>query len=294
MHSVAQIIDFFSHELGIVSIKDSIEILMLSAGIYYFLRWVQKDRQKNLLFFVYGYYCIYLFAQYSALTTLSTLFIYSAPCVLVLFIIIHQETLQRNIILFKKEPKLTQEPDHWLNELMKLCLNALNNKKELLLAIERTDSLQDIIITQGMFYADIKKETIEILLERQSCNGQKFVWLHQEGKLLSINAQWKLTNYKDWISDDARTLDQWKQDALFITTKTDALVFKINIVSRSFDIISNGKIYEHNDAHQTAQLLRSYLMQTMRTKSTPSKSAALYTTNININKDKDAFDNEPV
>jgi hypothetical protein len=264
MHSIAQIIEFFLHELGIVSIKDSIEILVISAGIYYFLRWIEKDKQKNLLFFVYGYYTTYLLVQYSALTTLSTLLMYTIPSTLVLCIILHQETLQRNSIVFKKEPKQAQESGFWLDEFIKLCLSALNNKKELLFVLERTDSLQELITTPGMFYADIKKETAELLFEKQYCDGQKFIWLQQEGKLLSINAQWKLTHYQDWINDDIRTLARWKQDALFITAKTDALIIKINSISRSFDIISNGILYEHNDAQQTAVLLRKHLVQTLK------------------------------
>lgn len=261
MNSITQNIQFFLHEFGIVSFKDGIEIVVFSVVMYYFLLWLHKDQQKNLLAIVYSYYGIGISAHYCSLTTISTLLWYTAPGALLVFIILHQETLQRNFIMLKRITKPVQEPTQWIDELMKLCLNALNNKKELICVIERTDSLRDLLETPGTFYADIKKETIELLLEKQVCNQQKFVWLNQEGKLLAINAHWKVHLHKEWISDDGQALAQWKQDALFITSKTDALLFKINILSRSFDIINNGVLHEHNDAHQTAILLRKSIIE---------------------------------
>lgn len=268
MVSLSQIYTFFCQELHISSWRDILEITLFSTSIYTFLVWLKKDTQKDLTSAFYGYYILFIGSYYCSLYTLSTVLLLTSPITLILFIVLHQETLQKNFVVLKKIQKTPPTDMHWIDELMKIFLNAVNNKKDILGVIERCDNLQDILKAPYLFYADIKKDAFDILLEKHSCTQEHLLWLNQEGKLIAINSSWQLELSDEWISPDVLSLAKWKQDAIFITSKTDALVFKVNSLTRTFDLIVQGKLIEHNDAQQTLLLLYAYI--------TPKKQPAQY------------------
>ncbi|MBA3954022.1 hypothetical protein H0X48_01765 [Candidatus Dependentiae bacterium] len=259
MISLSQIYTFFSQELYISSWRDVLEITLFSTITYGFLVWLKKDVQKDLTYAFYSYYILLMGSYYCSLYTLTTVLLSAIPVVLTLFILVHQETLQKNFVVLKKMQKTPKEDIHWIDELMKILLNAVNNKKDIIGVIERCDSLQDILKAPYSFYADIKKDAFDILLEKHSYTQEHLLWLNQEGKLIATNASWQLELNDEWISPDVLALAKWKQDAIFITSKTDALVFKVNSLARTFDLIVQGKLIEHNDAQQTLLLLYAYI-----------------------------------
>ena len=125
--------------------RDPLEILFFITIFYFFSLWLKKDRQKNLLFYFYCYCCVIIIAFYAQLPTLSTMLFLSAPVALMLFILVHQETLQKNFISLKNASAPKILPTDWLEELLRTCLVAINNNKEVLCVIEHRNNLETFL-----------------------------------------------------------------------------------------------------------------------------------------------------
>ncbi len=243
MYSLSSFKAFLIHVLGIGSCQDLLEIIFLAMLFYYFLLWLKKDTQTNL---TYGFYCYCLAAfmsYYGQLHTLSFLLFSCAPVILMLFIMLHQEKLQKNFVTLRRIA-YDQQNMYWFEEFASSCLHALNNNKELVCILEKHDSIKNLLYAPCIFHADFKKDIFEILLEKHVQSNESMIWINSEGKLVAINTRWHINIDEEWISHEARSLHKWKQDGLFITSKTDAIIFKISPSTRTFDIIMQGKLIE--------------------------------------------------
>lgn len=239
--------------------KDLIEIFFFSTVIYYLLLWLRKDTQKNLIGYFYAYCFIFFTAHYANLPVIRFALFITAPIVALIFIIMHQETLQKNFVtLTKRAPELLGE-SHWVDELIKCCLMALNRHREIILVIERNDQLKSLIHAPYFIYAELKKDVFDILLEKHIADNDYMMWINQQGKLVAINCTWRTHLDETWISKDAQNMHQWQQSALFITSRTDALMLKVNPLTRSFDLVLGGKILEGMSAEQTSGYMKKNL-----------------------------------
>jgi len=171
----------------------------------------------------------------------------------------HQETLQKNFIAFSATQKNSLPEAHWVDELIKCCLMALNRHREIILIIERNDPLKTLIHAPYFIYAELKKDVFDILLEKHIADNEYMMWINQQGKLVAINCSWKTHLDEAWISKDVQHMHQWKQNALFITSKTDALMLKVNPFTRSFDIVMSGKLLESMNAEYTSAFMKKNL-----------------------------------
>jgi hypothetical protein len=254
---------FFSYilfTLKTLPYKDIVEVLFFSTICYYILLWLKKDTERNLIFYFYAYTGIFLTAHYADLPVIRFVLLLSAPVIALLFIIIHQETLQKNFIKLSKAPLSTYETSHWVDELLKCCLMALNRHKEIVLVIERNDSLKSLIQAPYYIYAELKKDVFDILLDKHITGTEYMIWINQQGKLVAINASWRSQLDDTWISKEAEHMHTWKQHGLFITDKTDALMFKVNPLTRSFDLATQGRIIETMNAEQASAFMKKNLV----------------------------------
>ncbi len=81
--------------------RDCLEIIFFASLFYYLTLWLKKDKTKNLLPYFYGY-CLITFCAYMLeLTTVTSLLFLFTPAAVMLFILMHQDTLQRNIVALK-------------------------------------------------------------------------------------------------------------------------------------------------------------------------------------------------
>lgn len=253
---ISSILETFRHHAFFFTWRDALEILFFSSAIYYFSRWLKKDRQKNLLFYFYAY-CLLVFCTYNlSLTTLHYALILFSPMLFMIFVLIHQNTLQKNFITLRNLIAAPKSNHDWLETLIQAALININNNKEIICVVEHTDTLQDHLTTPLALHAEIKKELLDIIIASQSFDHAHMVWLNTQGTLLGINARWKIS--AEFYIDE--TLQHsWKDEALFFTTKTDALVFKTDAAARSFDIIHQGKMFEKVSADKTLAYLKKYM-----------------------------------
>jgi len=258
MSQVMEILRACYHALTYLTVKDGIEILFLSGTIYYFLRWLGKDEQKNLILYFYGYCAATFTAHYSGLTIISQALFIAAPLVICVFIILHQHTLQKNFVALKTITPATKASDDWIEELIRSCLYAMNKSKNLVIAIERADSLAAAIKAPCLFYADLKKDLIDLLLENQH-ERETLIWVNKQGKLVATHASWHMKIDQELMAED-RTMATWQKHAVLLSAKTDALILYSCADNRSFSMIAQEKIIEGLSAHQATLILRKLLL----------------------------------
>lgn len=237
--------------------QDCIEIIFFSTLFYYFTLWLSKDRQKNLIGYFYGYCLISILAYHVGLSTIAVFLFTGFPAALMLFIILHQEVLQRNFIaLHNISTKVTSSnPKQWHEMLVRSCLVLVHKQKSILCVIEQEQSLKNFIETSFIFNTPLQPELLEMLMQGQK-NQKKdsFVWLDYTGTLKSIESFW----VSHETLAETSLIPRWQQDALLFTAKTDALVFRSDPQQGTFSLIVQGKHIEGLTAEHVVRILYKY------------------------------------
>lgn len=261
MNLIHHLLTFFQRDLYIFGMKDILEIFFISTLFYALQKWLKLDLQKNLLFYFWAYSSFTLTAYYTQAFAVSTILFFGSPIFFGFLLLIHQHTLQKNFITLQK----LQLPDtlsDWFTEFTKSTLAALNRQKEIIYVIEGSDNLSNFIFSGCNYFAEIQKDSMELFLEKHIGGANSFIWLTHEGKLVAIDATWQLKEQDYWISDEARILHKWKQDAIFISQKSDAIICKINPINRTFDIIIQGKLLENISPDVAINVLKKIIFST--------------------------------
>ena len=244
--------------------RDIAEILFFAAAIYYIQLWLKKDSSRNLILGFYMYCALFCASYYADLPVLRFVLFVFAPAIAMLFIILHQEALQKNFISLANPAVPLKEQGNWIDELIMCSLTALNKNKDIILVLERNDPLKNLIHSPYFIYAELKRDVFDILLDKQLPGNDYMIWINQQGKIVSINSSWKTQLDEDWISQEAEHMHVWKQQALYISGKTDAVALKINPVSRTFDVVSQGGIVEGMNAETVTTYLKKHLLKGTR------------------------------
>jgi hypothetical protein len=234
---------------------DIIEILFYSFIIYSFCIWLKTDKTKNLL----GYFMVYCISVIGAwaidLPTIVPFLCTYSPVAIMLFIILHEKTLQRNLVTLRTLTPAQPIQENWLDILLSATLSTINNNKSVTVIIENTDSLDYFLITPFSINADLGKEILNILFLSNFYDESKMIWINTHGRIRGINSTWQSeTNFEQ----AHRTLFN-KQDALFYTLQNDALIFHINPLVRTFSIITQGKETNNVSPHDIQVLIKKTL-----------------------------------
>lgn len=238
---------------------DLLEILILSSAIYLMLLWLSQDQDKRLLYQFYLYcLCLYISNLFS-LTIVYTVTIIATPVLVVLAFLFHQKTLQKNFVTLVDRNDYPSVNFKWLEELAKCVLLSLNRNKELVYVIECTDKLNTIIRSPSIFNADLSLDIFEILLSKHPNSPNYMIWLNKDGKLLTTQANWNLEKNSEWLSEEVSNFAKWQQNAIITSNKTDAIIFKTNIESRSFDLIVTGKQFQNINSEQLYNLIAHHI-----------------------------------
>lgn len=239
--------------------RDVVEIALFSILIYSFSLWLKRDKQKHLLLYFYGYCCIVLGAYWAQLPTVSFLLFITSPIAIMLFIMMHQETLQKNFVMLRNIMPATAGKTDWLETLIRTALVAANNNKSVHCVIEHTDSLSSYLTTPLPLHTQIQKNILAMILESETFETDKLLWLNSKGLLLGMNAHWSTQLEDAWLDNGAKKLAAWEQDALFFTAQSDAIVFNINPQTRLFSIFAQGKIFNNINAPLALKTIEKYI-----------------------------------
>ncbi|MFA6065598.1 MAG: hypothetical protein WC707_00235 [Candidatus Babeliaceae bacterium] len=235
------------NELGFLSWRDPLEIGLLAVGIYYFLRWLSQDTEKNAIVWFYGYSILFFGAYYVQLQTVSLFLIITVPVVGLFFIIIHQHMLQKNFItMTRRAVSIADHTSDWLHTFISACLYGLNKHKDVVWILERADML-DVFLTSGsLVKAPLTGPIIELILSSENNNlkNNSMILIDRDGRLVAYDVSWV-----------ARGTD-WKHDALLMSSKTDAIIIKASLSTRLFDIILFGISIERLSVGEVYDLLK--------------------------------------
>lgn len=251
--------EVYIHLFSFFGWRDIVEILFFSTLFYCFSLWLSTDTKKNLLVAFYGYWCVAFAAYGLQLPTITFFLFICSPLALMLFILVHQEFLQRNFITLKNNNLALARTDDWLELLLRVCLQTINKNKEILVVVEQEDKLQDVFTVPFNIDTNLDQAFLTLLIEGKSFDHTKFIWINGQGKLLGINATWKNSIHQEWFDKNVQAMEQWKQDALALTHKTDALIFGATSSSRTFSVIHQGKLLEPLQGVSALRLLKKLL-----------------------------------
>lgn len=236
--------------------RDYVEIFFFASVIYIFLLWLRKDQKNNLVFYFYSYCALITVAHFTHLSTISFILLNGLPACVLLFFTIHQETLQKNFIALHTINPVVAGTVPWLEELMRISLSALNKKRDLIIIIERKDSLASCLTAPYLMNADLKKGLLDLFLEIGNPEESISLWVSETGKLIASPVTWSFKCDDEWITPTARHIPLWKQNALLISQKKDCLIINLTCTNRSFDLILDGKVIEHLTAPQLFNIVK--------------------------------------
>lgn len=265
---VAEVTNWLQQELLFITWRDIVEIVFFTTVSYNIVKWLGKDAQKNLAGYFYLYCACALGSYYAHLHAISLVLFFGAPVVAVLFLILHQQTLQKNYIVTKA---LTQKPepsDKWLEELVQVSLRGVNKNKTILCIIERTDSLNTFFTARCTFNAPVTRELLNLLMNTTPHEEMATIWVSHTGSLIAINPHWHAGYDEIWASQQMNPLHRYKQDALLITQKSDAIITMISPETRLFDVLVGGKGFDNISAGYAFSLIKQHIATKQVTKGT--------------------------
>lgn len=266
------------YRLAIFNAKDVIEILSITAGLYYFSIWLKHDQQKPLVGYFYGINSLIIMGHVANLPTLNSAFTMLYSPILMLFILVHQRSLQKNFVTLKNIKPVQIINHNWLEILLRSCIIAANNQKYIYCLIEGRDTLNTLVCAPFEIKSQLQSELLDALLNSTTYNQHKMIWLSSTGVLLGINTEWKLTD--SMLDNQTSELDDWQKNCLLFTTKTDALAFRLNPHTKKFDIITEGVFLEKVPTDQAIKLMRKHFIKNHLSKNRKNHEC---TTKININ-----------
>jgi len=239
-------------------LRNTIEILFFAIIIYYFSVWLKNDQHKNLLPYFYGYCFLSILSYHSQLTTITYFLFLFAPVAIMLFILVHQTTLQKSFVSLKNITPAKYEISNWEHDLIRSFLFAINKNKEIHCVIENKDNLDDFLYSPMILNAYIQQGLITILQNSDLFDQKKMLWLNTSGQLVGINGSWKESVFQEYTDQINNNIHPWKQSALLLSSKTDALFLRITPTQRTFDIIFNGKIVNNINSDNALKIIRKY------------------------------------
>jgi hypothetical protein len=235
--------------------RDAVEIAFFSYLFYIISLWLVKDAHKNLLPYFYGYAIIGVGAYYLSLSTITTFLFLATPAAGMLLMLMHQETLQRNLVALKNVTTQAATTNDWVEDLFSACLTYINNNQPLYVLIERTDFMQPFLSIPLKISAALNKDILSVVLSSPSFDHNAMMVLNNSGQLEGINASWINHNQEEYTHNHA----QWQQETLLYLAKTDSIAFHCDPVTRTFTIIKENTVVERVTAHQAQHLLKKAL-----------------------------------
>ncbi len=239
--------------------QDGVEILLISVLFYYLSLWLSQDKQKPLLSLFYGYSSALIIAEYSNLVTISTLLLLFLPIMFVTFLIIHQNTLQKNFISLHTITPSKKPSADWIETLVRAGLTAASDNKTFTIIIEKKDALETIVTSQHTLNAPLSLELIRLITTSPLYKSEQMLWIDTYARIHAFNALWQKNSVTEWLSQEVQEQESWLREALFFTKKTDALFIKLIPSTRTFTLIAHGKIVQHALAHHAFNAIRTYL-----------------------------------
>lgn len=242
--------------------KDYLEIGMLTLILYAAGCWLQQDTQRKLLKYAVGYAFGVLAAYLLELPTLLMLCIWYAPTIAILFVLMHQKTLQRNFVALTHTPPQIGAPDEWLESLMSLCLYNMHHVRATRCVIQHTLELNDFLHSSFALNTPVQQDLLTLLCDSSAYHETEFLWLQTNGMVRGINTTLTMSEQTNQgasghaTRSSAASLEQM----VTLTSSTDALIFFLDPLSGLFTVIVGETIFKKISAHHALQMIKKHIV----------------------------------
>lgn len=241
--------------LQLTTWRDAAEVFFFALMFYSLTRWLATDNEKNLLPYFYGYCLVSLLSYSFELPTITYCLFLFSPAVIVLFMLLHQETLQRNMIALKNITAPAPAARDWLELFLRNVLKALHQNKSMLLLIEHTDAVDPYLKVAFPLEAQITQGIFNLIIEKELYDPISMLWIKSDGTIRGLNATWKASCHPEKYIDE----NAWIEDAIAYTSKTDALLVYLDPKNHCCTIALEGTLYKNLSIDQTAQLIKKQI-----------------------------------
>lgn len=252
---------FLNQYLQIFAWYDIAEILFFSAIFYAFSLWLQADNTKRLLPFFYGYGLTIFVAHFLELTSISTFMLMYAPVALTLFVVVHQRTLQKNLVSLRSITPVRTASTHntsWVTELIRSMLHAVNMHCVVTCIIEVDDSLEGWITVPAELNAPVSHHLLEVLIKNSMKQSDHVtILLSQSGTIKGIPAQWGKTPDTHFVHTSAHNAPH-EQHIAYCCNNTDALIVTTEPEQRLFTIYHAKQVIRNNAPPMAVSLINRY------------------------------------
>ena len=147
----------------------------------------------------------------------------------------------------------------WLEVLIRSCLIASHDKKNITCVIEVDDTLDTLIDKPFILDIPIQKEIVDILLNSTHCDPHTFITVTKNGMMVSINTKWSDLIINELIFMPVDEEQLLKEYARIITSKTDSIVIHINSNHELHFIAHQASIIENITIEQSLKLIKNLL-----------------------------------
>jgi len=261
--------------LQVFSWYDLIEITFFSLLIYSFIRWLRHDRKSNLLSYFYLGSAGFIIAYMFDLQAIISFYQLGWPMMLILFIILHQKSLQKNYIAARTlTPEKCSKTTNWLTHVMSAAFKSLQHKKDLIFVIEGNDSLDEFINKPITINSWIQQELLDLIVESPLTKPNTIILITQYGKLLAFNCSWHNKIEPLWLEPSRKhheNYEIWEQEALYWTAHLDMLVFHVSSKTKKLTIIAQGTRAPNLIIDKATTIIEQYI----RKNSSPNRKKEL-------------------
>jgi len=228
---------------GLLCWRDLVEVTFFASLFYGVSCWLARDRANNLLPYFYGYCVAGLAAYFAGLQLIAAFLFFCAPAAAMIFILVHSQTLQRNFITHKREVQ-EAAPEGWVEALVSASLAAASDGKDVHAVVECTDAIAPFLFAQTTIGAPVDRSLLQVLFASPSYDASRMVWVASDGRLAAINVchrQSILANPAT-VRCQGDAVCEWREDSALLSSKTDALFFRLDATNRRFVVVSGGVV----------------------------------------------------
>lgn len=257
----------FNEYLAVLNLffwRDVLEVTVFAAAVYISSRWLASAQSKRLLIYAYALCLIFGIAYAADLQTITLLGMYLWPALIVLFIVLRlqqspQHATPKTIIPAKQSEK------EWIPIMLRAVFKSLQHKKELIFIIQGSQPLQHLLNKPIEVHSNIQHGLLDILIDSNSLRHDHIVWLDSTGTLIAFNCHWQREIDLDWATQHAINYNAWEQEALFWTSKTDAIALRADPETRLITIIAQGTHAPGLNGEQAQTIIAQYVRKCLYT-----------------------------
>ena len=245
--------------LSVFKWTDFLEIALLVSVVYGFGLWLKRDRAHRLLMYFYIGCGIFLLAVLLDLQIIMAFYKTAWPIMVVLFVVLHQKSLQQNYIAARTIEADTLSVDRdWLHVVMRAAFKALQRKKNLFFVIEGKQSIRDYLTMPLVLQSPVQQNVLDMVIESTMIQDNSLVLLSQMGNLVALNGQWIVHDDLELAAEHVN-LPVIQRQALFLTSKMDVLIFFAEESSKLLTIMAQGTIVKNLTSDKAELIINQYL-----------------------------------